>query len=272
MLTFDLICYWVRNPEPQTWIRNVYRADFSGMRVLLDQFKLGPASVEDLYGTIVQKVHEADAIFSLKKPARSQMSRMLPKIIRCLLEKRSQLFFKKLTTEDTEDELAFRKMRSRCKSEIRQLNIQKQATILELARRNRKVLFNYMRHRRRDKSPAFSLKYRNEEPTSDPIMVSEFYTEHYAVLYPVTGSSSHLILSGLNCDRPLTDLVFTVQDSRQRLHKINPFCALGPEDTHPRNLNETSFTLATHFYLVFCQSPPVLRSEGSDCIANLQNC
>ncbi|GAA57146.1 hypothetical protein CLF_112240 [Clonorchis sinensis] len=48
-----------------------------------------------------------------------------------LLEKRSQLFLKKLTTGDTEDELAFRKMRNRCKSEIRQWNIRKQATILQ---------------------------------------------------------------------------------------------------------------------------------------------
>ncbi|KER19322.1 hypothetical protein T265_11865 [Opisthorchis viverrini] len=42
------------------------------------------------------------------------MNRKLPKRIRRLLEKRSQLFFKKLTTGDTEDELAFRKMRNRC--------------------------------------------------------------------------------------------------------------------------------------------------------------
>ncbi|GAA48290.1 hypothetical protein CLF_101424 [Clonorchis sinensis] len=47
VLTFDFICYWARNPEPQTWIRNFCRADFSGMRIFLTQVKLGPASVED---------------------------------------------------------------------------------------------------------------------------------------------------------------------------------------------------------------------------------
>ncbi|GAA47206.1 hypothetical protein CLF_100081 [Clonorchis sinensis] len=87
VLTFDFICYWARNPEPQTWIRNFCRADFSGMRIFLNQVKLGPASVEDLYKTIVQKVHEADAMFVLKKPARSRMSRRLLKRIRRLLEK-----------------------------------------------------------------------------------------------------------------------------------------------------------------------------------------
>ncbi|GAA47320.1 hypothetical protein CLF_100216 [Clonorchis sinensis] len=180
VLTFDFICYWARNPEPQTWIRNFCRADFSGMRIFLDQVKMGPASVEDLYRTIVQKVHEADAMFVPKKPARSRMSRKLPKRIRRLLEKRSQLFFKKLTTGDTEDELAFRKMRNRCKSEIRQWNIRKQATILDLARKNRNVLFKYMGHRRRNKPSAFSLRDRIGEPTSDPIVVSEFYRDHYA--------------------------------------------------------------------------------------------
>ncbi|GAA53808.1 hypothetical protein CLF_111196 [Clonorchis sinensis] len=206
----------------------------------LDQVKLGPASVEDLYRTIVQKVHEADAMFVPKKPARSRMSRKLPKRIRCLLEKRSQLFFKKLTTGDTEDELAFRKMRNRCKSEIRQWNIRKQATILDLARKNRNVLFNYMRHRRRKKSSAFSLRDWNGAPTSDPIVVSEFYRDHYAGLYSVPASSSHPTLSRRTYERPLTDLVFTVEDIRQLLHKINPFCALGPNEVHPRILKETT--------------------------------
>ncbi|GAA51393.1 bromodomain-containing protein 8, partial [Clonorchis sinensis] len=196
----------IRNPEPQTWIRNFCRADFSGMRIFLNQVKLGPASVEDLYRTIVQKVHEADAMYVPKKPARSRTSRKLPKRIRRLLEKRSQLFLKKLTTGDTEDELAFRKMRNRCKSEIRQWNIRKQATILDLARKNRNVLFKYMRHRRRNKPSAFSLRDRNGEPTSDPIVVSEFYRDHYAGLYSVPASSSHPTLSRRTYDRPLTDL------------------------------------------------------------------
>ncbi|GAA57071.1 hypothetical protein CLF_112087 [Clonorchis sinensis] len=120
VLTFAFICYWARNPEPQTWVRNFCRADFWGMCIFLNQVKLGPASVEDLYRTIVQKVHEADAMFVPKKPADSRMSRKLPKMIRRLLEKWSQLFSKKLTTGDTEDELAFRKIRNRCKPEIRQ--------------------------------------------------------------------------------------------------------------------------------------------------------
>ncbi|GAA52915.1 hypothetical protein CLF_109083 [Clonorchis sinensis] len=114
--------------------------------------------------------------FSLVEPARSRRSHKLPKRIRRLLEKRSKLFFK-----GTEDELAFRKMRNRCKSEIRQWNIHKQATMPDLARKNRNVLLKYMRHHCRNKPSAFSLRDRNGEPTSDPIVVSEFYTEHYAV-------------------------------------------------------------------------------------------
>ncbi|KER27518.1 hypothetical protein T265_05477 [Opisthorchis viverrini] len=113
VLTFDFICYWARNPKPQTWFRDFCRADFSRMRIFLEQVTLGPAPVEELYRTIVQKVHEADATFVPRKPARTRMNRRLPKRIRRLLKKRSQLFFKKLTTGDREDELAFRKMRNR---------------------------------------------------------------------------------------------------------------------------------------------------------------
>ncbi|KER24566.1 hypothetical protein T265_07798 [Opisthorchis viverrini] len=95
--------------------RHVDQVEFNarGMRIFLEQVTLRPAPVEELYRTIVQKVHEADATFVPRRPARSRMNRKLPKRIRRLLEKRSQLFFKKLTTGDTEDELAFRKMRNR---------------------------------------------------------------------------------------------------------------------------------------------------------------
>ncbi|GAA56332.1 hypothetical protein CLF_110614 [Clonorchis sinensis] len=226
VLTFDFICYWARNPEPQTWIRNFCRADFSGMRIFLNQVKLGPASVEDLYRTIVQKVHEADAMFVPKKPARSRMSRKLPKRI-CLLEKRSQIFFKKLTTGDTEDELAFRKMRNRCKSEIRKWNIRKQATILDLARKNRNVLFKYMRHRRRNKPSAFSLRDRNGEPTSDPIVESEFYRDHYAVwnklLSHIRTTSSHVGF------RKTLSSYLAIEDVKQLASQLSLDTEIGPK-------------------------------------------
>ncbi|GAA55286.1 hypothetical protein CLF_107527 [Clonorchis sinensis] len=67
VLIFDFICYWARNPEPQKWIRNFCYADFSGMHIHLDQFKLGQASVEESYRTIFQKVHEPDAMFIPEK-------------------------------------------------------------------------------------------------------------------------------------------------------------------------------------------------------------
>ncbi|KER30474.1 hypothetical protein T265_03086 [Opisthorchis viverrini] len=50
-------------------------------------------------------------------------------------------------------------------------------------------------------------------------------------------------------------LVFTVEDILQLLHKINQFCALEPDEIHPRILKETSSKLANHLHLVFCQSP-----------------
>ncbi|GAA50304.1 hypothetical protein CLF_104351 [Clonorchis sinensis] len=117
---------------------------------------------------------------------------------------------------DTEDELAFRKMRNRCKSEIRQWNIRKQGTILDLAQKNRDVPFKYMRHRHNNKPSAFSSTDRNGEPTSDAIMVPDVYREHYASLFAVLTSSAHPRVSRSICKRPLTELVFTVEDIRRR--------------------------------------------------------
>ncbi|GAA56497.1 phosphatidylinositol-4-phosphate 5-kinase type-1 gamma, partial [Clonorchis sinensis] len=96
MRIFDFICYCARNPEPQIWIRNFCRANFSGIRIFFDPFRLRPAIVEQLYRTIVQKVRKADEMLVPRKPARSRMGSRLPKRLRCLSEKRSHVFFQKV--------------------------------------------------------------------------------------------------------------------------------------------------------------------------------
>ncbi|GAA49892.1 hypothetical protein CLF_103749 [Clonorchis sinensis] len=179
---------------------------------------------------------------------RSRMSRKLPKRIRRLLEKRSQLFLKKLTTGDTEDELAFRKMRNRCKSEIRQWNIRKQATILDLARKNRNVLFKYMRHRRRNKPSAFSLRDRNGEPTSDPIVVSEFYRDHYA--------GERQLLN----DKNKTDPGNLGKSLAPVYRSVNP-CIMMRFNNHSENSNQETITSSSSGYLSVSGGQPTLTTE-----------
>ncbi|GAA54013.1 hypothetical protein CLF_111899 [Clonorchis sinensis] len=89
VLAFGFICYWDRNPEPQMWLQSFCRTDFSGMRILLEQASTQPDEPQ---------ATQRDSV-----PSGKQVSTV----------------FKKLTARDREDELAFRKMRNRCKSEIR---------------------------------------------------------------------------------------------------------------------------------------------------------
>ncbi|GAA51363.1 hypothetical protein CLF_105992 [Clonorchis sinensis] len=123
-------------------------------------------------------------------------------------------------------------MRNRCKSEIRQWNIRKQATILDLSRKNRNVLFKYMRHRRRNKPSAFSLRDRNGEPTSDPIVVSEFYRDHYAVNRRPTGDDLGTCRALLKYEKPSCEVrqfvadefgnILTTQDIYNYRRKCRP--------------------------------------------------
>ncbi|GAA55438.1 G patch domain and KOW motifs-containing protein [Clonorchis sinensis] len=50
-------------------------------------------------------------------------------------------------------------------------------------------------------------------------------------------------------ERPLTGLVFTLEDIGQLLHKINPVCALGSGEVYPRFPKDMLFTLAKYFHL-----------------------
>ncbi|GAA56699.1 hypothetical protein CLF_111383, partial [Clonorchis sinensis] len=59
------IRYWARDPKSQIWIRNFCLADFSEIRIFLDQLEFGPTC-------IVQKMHGADVGFVPKKPMRSR--------------------------------------------------------------------------------------------------------------------------------------------------------------------------------------------------------
>ncbi|GAA54777.1 hypothetical protein CLF_105400 [Clonorchis sinensis] len=69
-------------------------------------------------------------------------------------EEVSSSTFVQMTTGDTEDELAIRKTRNCYKAEIHQWNIPQQATILDLAQKNRNAPFRYVRHCRKNESTA----------------------------------------------------------------------------------------------------------------------
>ncbi|GAA54814.1 hypothetical protein CLF_105497 [Clonorchis sinensis] len=92
-------------------------------------------------------------------------------------------------------------------------------------------------------------------PGADGWVPCDQLTGHRETLAAISASSSHPTLSRRTYERPLTDLVFTVERIRQLLNKINPFRALGPDEVHSRILKETSLTLANHFHPVLRHSP-----------------
>jgi hypothetical protein len=254
VLSFDFICYWARNPEPQTHIRDFHRADFVSMANFLAQIDIDLSSVETHCTSVTEKIHEADIQFVPRKLIRRRLQGNLPRRIRRLLDKRSQLFAKKISTGHPTDEKAFREIRNRCKSEIRQFNGRKQAKILDLAKKNKNVLYKYMRHCRRNKPSAFSLRNRDGESTRDPAVVAELFREHNATIYSSPRISTHPAFPARNFNRPLVNLEFSEADVRELLIKTNPFSALGPDDVHPRILKEAATILASHLHKLFRRS------------------
>ncbi|GAA54735.1 minor histocompatibility protein HA-1 [Clonorchis sinensis] len=90
--------------------------------------------------------------------------------------------------------------------------------------------------------------------TCTPVIVNNVYTRIPGVtnLYEFTfqtppGATNR---PSTRLELFLTNVVFTEENIRQLLQKINPLCVLGADDAHPRILNETSFTRAKHFYLL----------------------
>ncbi|KER27790.1 hypothetical protein T265_05217 [Opisthorchis viverrini] len=176
------------------------------MRTFLEQITLKPAPVEELYRTMVQKVHEADATFVPKKTSTRPDEPQDAKKDSATSEKTSQLFFKELTSEDAEDEMAFRNMRNRCKSEIRQWNIRKQATILDLARKNTNVLFKYYLISGQVRVYVPDTELRVTIPNIKGRIGSKFYgsihTRQPQLLTFVASTSSLSLTRSVQCQRP----------------------------------------------------------------------
>ncbi|GAA52562.1 hypothetical protein CLF_108329 [Clonorchis sinensis] len=139
VLMFDFVCYWAGNPETQTRIRNFCHVDILETSSFLEQLKLGPASVEELYRTIVLEIHEANAKFFPKNQDTVRWTKSYLNGCGAFWKTEPNYFFRKINTGDTEGQLAFRKRGNRCKSEIRQWNTRKQAMILDFARKNKKI-------------------------------------------------------------------------------------------------------------------------------------
>ena len=259
LLSFDYICYWTLPTASHTTLRCFCKANFTGLRCSLTAFKnvISGSSinnVDQLNKLVTEHILAADEQFIPRVPKNSSTCPPLPKSIRRLLEKRSRLFALYISSGSSDILDEFRSTRNQCKTEIRNHRQNKQKCILEAARTNKGVVYQYMNRLRKNKPSALALQANDGTPISDPEDVSKIFKDCYATIFSQDGSNVQAILPDQPFDKELKSAIFTVHDVWKQLLSTNPYSAMGPDQIHPRILKETASELAPTYFKLFSQS------------------
>ena len=92
---------------------------------------------------------------------------------------RQSLFAKYRHTQPECDALAFRKVRNKCRSEIRKYKAQSQLRTLQISRDNPKYLYKYMRRQRQSSPSPLALKLSDGSAADSLTQVVETFREYF---------------------------------------------------------------------------------------------
>ena len=176
----------------------------------------------------------------------------LPRSIRRLIEKRSQLFARYKATGLEQDAENFRRIRNSCKEKVRAFFQRQQRAILMRARDNRTVLYNYIRRARKTSPSPLAVRLADGSPATDPSHVAELFRSYFHTQFSVSSSSSsHPDLNLPPISSHLSHFSISVQEVEDNLLRLNPFSSMGPDEIHPRILKESAIVLATPYATLF---------------------
>ena len=128
-----------------------------------------PPTVSGLHNHLLSSILQADLLYVPRIRVKHRCINALPRRIRRLQNLRQSLFAKYRHTQLECDRLAFRKVRNKCRFEIRKYKAQSQLRTLQISRDNPKYLYKYMRRQRQSSpSPWPSNSQTALQPTPPP--------------------------------------------------------------------------------------------------------
>ena len=193
VLEFDFLCYWTCKLASRKLLLSYPKADFTGLSLHLAETIHLDGSVNELFARIQSAIHEADLKYIPRRPVKQQSAPSLPRRIRRLLDSRAHLFAIQQHTQAAEDIAVYRKVRNRCRKEIRAHQKIIQTRVLIVARQNKSFLFKYMRRCKKNKPSALLLK-PDEIPTTKATSLANGFRDHFVSVYTDSFVGLHPVL------------------------------------------------------------------------------
>jgi hypothetical protein len=252
LLQFDFMCYWATS-ESSRKMRCFPRADFSSLRMHLQEAFSNPlcGTPSGKYEYICKSIRDADEKFIPRVNKRPSGKPPLPRYIRRLLDRRALTFARYKNDGSDATAREFKRVRNDCKMSIRTFFRRKQNQVLEAAKTNKHVLYNFLRRQRKNQPTPFSLHDTEGNTLDNPSVIGNIFLEHFASIYQDIGPTIHPDIAPRLFFEDLKSINFTIQDVERELNSINVFSAMGPDEVHPRILKEgaTIFSkpLCDHF-------------------------
>ena len=178
----------------------------------------------------------------------------LPVEIRTLIKNKSRLWTRYVETKDENIFNKFKVIRNKVRNETRKIIRAEQNEIAKLSKNNPKKFWNYVKSKTKSFSSIGDLKYKNKNGkeciAKTNVDKSDAFCNYFSSVFTRENDDNFEKLESKQINE-MTDIVFNVENIKLKLQNLNVNKSSGPDNIHPKILNEANDVLALPLKILF---------------------
>jgi hypothetical protein len=213
-------------------------------------------SPEEQEKLITSRISEACAIYIPLHVPNRHNNQKYPGAVRRLLNRKRSQWARFVRTQCDIDYASYLDLRRQCVLAIRDYKRRSDSQLLARAHNSPKLLFRYIRSKRKTKPSPLSLTTRTGDISSSPMEAAETLALTYQAIF-ASNDSTTCTPSPLPLPLPthlLTNISFPIFKVEKLLTLCDPGGSPGPDGIHPRVLKECASVLALPYSILFSSS------------------
>jgi hypothetical protein len=257
VLSWEMLCYWHSMSSPILPRLALHRGNYKEMILhlkSLNWLELVGLSPEEQEKEITSRISKACAYY-IPMHIPNQHHHKYPGVLRKLLNHKCALWARFTRTKCDADYDNYLELRRRCVLLTRDHKRKNQTLLLQKAHTSPKLLFRYLRSKRKTKPSPLSLTTQTGNLSSSPAVAAETLAFNYQSVFSVDNSTADVTLEPVLPEHGLlTSIHFPVNVIEKLLSSCDPGGSAGPDGIHPRVLKECSSALALPYSILFSTS------------------
>jgi len=242
--TVDLDC---NSPELVTRVerKNFHKGDYESIRSELEQVEwecMQNMNVQQSWDFFISQINESvDKHVPVSKPrAGKKKKKWVNQKTLGSIKKKHKTWQKYIHTLDSGDYRTYCAARNECTKETRKAKKLYESSIIESINSDSKGFWSYVRERTKCRSGIPGLKNEQGHIVQDDKCKADLLNDFFASVFIEEPSGTLPVFDIRYSGTPVTDIVADIEKTAKSIKTINISKSMGPDEMHPRLLNETA--------------------------------